>query len=320
MILSNRKFLACISTVLLAGCSSGFLGLAPLGDRKEYVQAKSAYEAGEYQSAVTQLTDYIYKTKNVTRREARAYRLLGRSYEQLNQPSRALEAYLEALEFHPDNVPLLLEAGRLYQESGLTARSIEMYERALAEEPANTQALAGQAANYSTLGFYSKARVFYDQFFALTAEVLPEYRARYASTFLRQRDYEQAFIHITLALTQNPTEPDFWRISAEARRGLHMPQAALADLDAAILLAPARTDFKTQKALWLYEIGEYKSSLQTAAEILAQKPDNKLARLIQALNWQKQGKTKAAQKQLAQLAAGAGPNSLIGQVAQKLSR
>ena len=247
----NRNWIGIVSTVLLTGCSAGFLGLGPLGDHKEYTEARNAYEAGDYPIAVAQLTDYIYKTSNVTRREARAYRLLGKSYEQLNQPGRALEVYLEALEFHPNNVPLLVEAGRLYQQNGLTTRSIEMYERALKEEPNNTEALAGQAANYSTLGFYSKARNFYDRFFDKSSQVAPIYRARYADTFLRQRDYDHAFIHITLALEQAPSNADFWRISAESRRGLQQKDEALADLEMAISLMPERTDLLAQHALWL---------------------------------------------------------------------
>lgn len=322
MICLNRKtiFLSCV--IWLTGCSAGFLGLAPLNDRKEYVQARDAYADGNYQAAISQLTDYIYKTKNVARREARAYRLLGRSYEQIEKPDRALEIYSEALEFHPENVPLLLEAGRLYQENGLTTRSIEMYERALTEEPNNTEALAGQAVNYTTLGFYSKARRFYNDFFALSGAVSPLYRARYASTFLRERNYEQAFIHITLALEQDPTNADFWRISAEARRGMHQLPQALADLKTAILLAPERTDFLTQKALWLYEAGRYQASLQIIQKILNRHPGNALAQLVQALNWQKQGKTAAARKQFAQIAheLQTQPNSFVGQVAKQLAQ
>lgn len=319
MMYCNRKFIAVAALVLLTGCSSGFLGLAPLGDRDEYIQARNAYDAGNYPAAIAQLSDYIYKTKNVTRREARAYRLLGKSYEQLGQPSRALEVYSEALEFHDDNVPLLLEAGRLYQQNGLTTRSMEMYERALSEEPNNPDALAGQAVNYTTLGFYSKARSFYDQFFARSSQVAPVYRARYADTFLRQRDYSHALIHITLALEQEPANADFWRISAESRRGLQRTEEALTDLEMAILVAPKRTDLLAQKALWLYETGDTKKSLQTAEQILQLQPNNTLAQLIQALNWQKQGQTKAARNQFARLAQTISSDSLIGQVVQKLA-
>ena len=300
-----------------AGCSSGFLGLAPVGDRKEYVQARTSYEEGNYQAAVTQLSEYIYKTKNVKRREARAYRLLGKSYEQLGLTSRALETYSEALEFHPENLPLLLETARLYQQNAMTARSIEMYDRALKLEPNNPEALTGQAANYTSMGFYSKARNYYDRFFSLSDEISPDYRARYAGTFLHQRRYEQAFIHITLALEQDYTNPDFWLLSAQARRGLNQPQQALKDLQAALTLAPQRTDLWAYKMLWLYEAGKYDASLKAAQRLLTLQPGNALAQLTQALNWQKQSKTKAAQKQLEQLAA-AKPQTFVSQVAKKL--
>ena len=307
-----------MSICLLTGCSAGFLGLAPAGDRKEYVQARDAYDAAHYQEAISQLRDYIYKTKNVSRREARAYRLLGSSYEKLGNPSQALETYLEALEFHPKNVPLLVETGRLYQQNGLTARSIEMYERALTLAPENVEALSGQAANYANLGFFSKARSLYEQLFALADNISAQDQARYASTFLRQREYAQAFIHITQALAQEKTNPDFWLLTAQARRGLHQPALALDDLQMAISLAPQRTDLLAHKALWLYDMGEYQASLQTTQDLLKQSPQNTLAQLIQALNWLKQGKKKAAQKQLAQIAQTT-PTSFVGQVAAKLA-
>ncbi len=314
----NRKIGICISLVWMAGCASGFLGLAPAKDRQEYVAARTSYEAGEYQAAVTQLSAYIYKTKNISRREARAYRLLGRSYEQLGDPARALEVYLEALEFHPDNVPLLVEAGRLYQSSGLTERSIKLYARALELEPHNADALAGQALNYTHRGFYSKARALYDEFFVLRSNAAPVYRARYADTFLRQRNYAQAFIHISVALGQEPSNADFWRISADARYGLGQLREALDDLETAVRLAPERGDLLAQKALWLYKAGEYKKSLTVTQEILHQQPENSLARLVQALNWQRQGKTKAARKQWADIAR-TDPHSFAGQVAGKLA-
>jgi tetratricopeptide (TPR) repeat protein len=301
---------------LAAGCSAGFLGIAPIGDRKEYAQARQLYEQGAYQEAITQLQDYIYKTKNVKRREARAYRLLGLSYEKTGQLSKALETYLEALEFHDDNVPLLLEAARLYQQTNLTDRSITLYERALQEEPDNQTALAGQAANYSALGFYSKARQFYNRFFEINPTAEPQYRARYAHTFLAQRKYEEAFIHITMALAEENQNADFWLLSAQARRGLNQPQEALADLQAALALAPQRTDLLAHQALWLYEAGDYAAAGQTARRLLQINPDSQLALWVQSLIAKAQGKDKEAAK-LQEKVRQLNQASFIGRVAAK---
>lgn len=317
MCLNYKPFSTVLSVLLLAGCSTGFLGLAPSGDRKEYVQARDLYDAGDYDQAVRELTSYINKTKNVKRREARAYRLLGACYEQQNNLSKALEVYLEALEFHPRNTPLLAAAAHLYQETGLTARSIELYDRVLQEEPNNLDALSGQAANYTAMGFYSKARQTYDRFFKLNPSADARYRARYADTFLRQRNFKDAFINITAALDENGQNPDFWRLSAEARRGMGQTQEALKDLNTALLLAPARPDLLAQKALWEYEEGRYDKSLAAAEQILAQEPDNQLALFIQAMNWYRQGKKTAAGKQLEKISR-RDSDTFVGQVAAKL--
>lgn len=310
------RLILCLSLWLCAGCSAGFLGLAPAGDRQEYAQARKLYEQGAYQAAITELQDYIYKTKNVKRREVRAYRLLGLSYEKIGQLSKALEIYLEALEFHPDNVPLLLEAARLYQQTNLTNRSIALYERALQEEPNQPEALAGQAFNYATLGFYSKARQFYDRFFELNPTAAPQYRARYANTFLEQRNYTQAFIHITMALAQENQNPDFWLLSAQARRGLHQPQQALEDLQTAILLAPQRIDLLGQKALWLYEMGNDEASMLTTKEMLQINPQSQLALWVQSSIAQRQHHPQEAQRLLRQIKQ-INPDSFIGRLATK---
>lgn len=317
MYLNYKLFSAAFAAVWLAGCSTGFLGLAPAGDRKEYVQARDLYDAGDYDRAIRELTLYINKTKNVKRREARAYRLLGASYEKQNNLSKALEVYLEALEFHPNNAPLLAAAANLYQETGLTSRSIELYGKVLQEEPDNLDALAGQAVNYTAIGFYSKARQMYDRFFELNPAADARYRARYAETFLRQRNFKDAFTNITTALDENSQNPDFWRLSAEARRGLGQTQEALADLNAALLLAPGRPDLLAQKALWEYEEGRYDESLQAAEQILARQPDNQLALFIQAMNWYRRGKKNMAKKQLEKISQ-TDADTFVGQVAAKL--
>ena len=318
---SNHKLLILTVCVLgLGGCSAtqtGLLGLAPAGDRQEYVEARDLYSAGNYPEAIRHLSDYIYKTKNVKRREARAYRLLGMSYEQLGQLSKALEVYLEALEFHPQNVRLLLAAASLYQRTDLLDRSIELYDRVLAEEPNNLEALEGQGANYSKMGFYSKARSFYDQFFALNPSAAPIYRARYSETFLRQRNYKDAFIHITLALEEDNTSPDFWLLSAKSARGLGRTQEALADLNVALLLAPQRQDLLANKALWLYENGRYEQSAQTARQILSQNSNNQLARLIIAMDDYYLGR-KRNSRQLMEQILETDPDTFTGKVTAKL--
>lgn len=317
MCLNYKPLFIGLAALWAAACTNGFLGLAPAGDRKEYVQARDLYAAGQYDQAITELTEYINKTKNVKRREARAYRLLGASYEQQNNFSKALEVYLEALEFHPKNTPLLLAAANLYQQTGLTNRSMELFDRALKEDPNNLDALSGQAANYSAIGFYSKARQLYDRFFALNPTANALYRARYAETFMRQRNFKNAFINITMALAIDNQNPDFWRLSAAARQGLGQPQEALKDINTALLLAPERSDLLAQKALWLYKDGEYQASLQAVSLILKQAPNNQLALFIQAMNWYRLGKKTAAKNQFAKISR-ADADSFTGQVAAEL--
>ncbi len=275
-----------VMCLFLAGASAGWAGLfsASFKDKQEYVHARQTYEKGDYQQAITELSQYIYKTQNIKRREARAYRLLGKSYEQLGQLDKALEVYQEALEFHQKNIPLLLAAASLYQRTKLTDRSIEMYDRVLEQEPDNQEALAGQADNYIDMGFYSKAHEYYDRLFALNPQTPAIHRARYAYAFLRQRDYPNAFIHITMAKTEEPENTRYWLLSAYAYKGLGKLDDALADLDIAIWLAPQQTELRAIKSMWLYQQKNNKASLQEARALLAEEPTNELALFMVYLN------------------------------------
>lgn len=295
---------------------AGLFGINPQ-DRQEFVQARETFNRGEYQQAVVELSRYIYKTKNIKRREARAYRLLGLAYEQLGSPEKALEVYLEALEFHKKDVPLLLAAASLYQRTELTDRSIDLYEQVLELEPNNLEALSGQAENYITMGFYSKARQYYDIFFQLNPQAPAVNRARYAFAFLRQRDYPNAFINITMAKLENPDDPNYWLLSARAYKGLGLLQDALADLDVAVLLAPQREDLRAIASMWLYQAGNYDASLAKAQQLLTENPENELALFMTYMNWQKMGQTAKARQQLQKIQA-LGKDSFAHRVTQRL--
>ena len=270
----------------LPSIEAGLFGISPK-DRQEFVHARETYNQGNYEQAVTQLSDYIYKTKNIKRREARAYRLLGLAYEKLDMPGKALETYKEALTFHEKDVPLLLAAAELYHRTDLTDQSINLYNQALKIEPDNLIALSGQAENYIDMGFYSKARMYYDRFFELDPQAPAINRARYAYTFSKQRNYADALIHITMAKMEEPSQADYWLLSARAYKGLSMPKDALEDLEIAIFLEPHRTDLKIIKAMWLYQMAQYTASLSSARELLKQEPENELALFTIFLNLQK---------------------------------
>ena len=318
----SRNNLLCIfvSALVLGGCSSfqgGFLGFAPFGDKQEYVRARDSYNAQKYEEAVEELTQYIYKAGNVKRREARAYRLLGMSYEQLNQLDKALETYLEALEFHPRNIPLLISAASLYQRTGLIDKSQALYDRVLKQEPDNLHALAGQAENYRAFGFFSKARKYYDDFFKLNPSASPKYRAQYASTFLNQGNFEQAFIHITMALAEDPLQPDYWLISAKASLGLDRFNDALAAINTAVDLAPDRTDLQLYKITGLYQTKHYQEAALAAYQLLQKQPSSQLGWLLLALSEWELNQRSAARNHLRK-AADLDETSFTGKVATKL--
>ncbi len=302
MYLKNKGLFSLLLCLLCLPAQAGWFGFSPK-DRQEFVHARDVFRQGNYPQAVQELSQYIYKTKNIKRREARAYRLLGESYERLNRPEKALETYLEALEFHQKDIPLLLAAAALYQRTGLTDRSIELYDHVLKLDPDHLEALSGQAENYMRIGFYSKSKQYYDQFFQLSPQAPSIHRARYAYSFLKQRDWANAFINITMAKTEDPENADYWLLSARAYKGLGRAADALADLEVALWLQPQREDLRAIQALWQYQMQDYASSTKTAQAILVRQPEDELALFTLYLNLQKQGKTAQAKAVLHQIQA-----------------
>lgn len=243
--------------------------------------------------------------------------MLGLSYEQLNQPDKALETYQEALEFHQKDIPLLLAAADLYHRTELTDQSIALYNRALNLDAQNQQALAGLAENYIDMGFYSKSREYYDEFFRLNPQAPSINRARYAYAFLKQGNYRDAFINITMAKTEEPGNADYWLLSARAYKGLGLAQDALADLDIALQLAPERTELRAIKSMWLYQQGDFDASLALAQDLLQTDPDNELALFMTYMNFNRRGQTRQAAQALQSIQA-LDKDSFARRVAEKL--
>ena len=162
-----------------------------------------------------------------------------------------------------------------------------------------SQAVETRASQRKTVSnSVSKARQYYDEFFRLNPQAPSINRARYAYTFLKQRNYADAFINITMAKTEDPEDPSYWLISARAYKGLNRIDDALADLDIALQLAPEREDLKPLRAMWLYQAGNYEQSLADTQALLTRNPDNELALFMLYMNLQKTGQTKQAREQL----------------------
>ncbi|MBO7238375.1 MAG: tetratricopeptide repeat protein [Elusimicrobiaceae bacterium] len=188
----------------------------------------------------------------------------------------------------------------MYQRTQLIDQSIELYNRALELDSHNTEALSGQADNYIRMGFYSKARQYYNQFFTLNPQASARYRASYAYACLKQRDFEKAFINITMAKTEDPSQEAYWLLSAHAYKGLRRMADALADLEIAIWLAPDNAELKAIRTIWLYQQKESAASLQAAREMLKEDPQNELALFMVYMNL-KDSKPKEARRALQQI-------------------
>ena len=74
---------------------------------------------------------------------AEAYANLGRAYEQINDPEKAILCYQEALSVDPLLEPVDTWLGSVFESMGSRSEAIDCYRRALDKNPFDKEAEAG---------------------------------------------------------------------------------------------------------------------------------------------------------------------------------
>ena len=146
---SRSIFALSLALVLLIGIgvgrylfpdASGFMPGAegqkrPLGEKSNIAAAVNPNK---------QLFDSILQHEEELRRDpknAESWEHLGNLYFDANDPGKAVNAYLKALELNPGNTSVLVDCGVMYRELRQYDKALEFFKKALAIDPKHEFAL-----------------------------------------------------------------------------------------------------------------------------------------------------------------------------------
>ena len=105
---------------------------------------------------------------------------------------------------------------------------------------------------------------------------------------LDEGEYDAAANYFTAAITQEPDNPYYHQYLGKAHLAAEKPAEAIAPLEAAWKLNPTIKDLQYDLAIANYESGNYARAEELFSDLVAQEPDNVLARYYLGMTYFKQ--------------------------------
>ncbi len=276
-----------------------FLCLCPAAvsalDRDEaaLTGALELYEDGKYDAAARAF-EALIQSRPSTEVNRAAYFYMGRAQEQLSRPDKAIGTYQVGAQLYPRDLPLAIALGTLYLKSDLFKDAEGHFIRSVNIDKDSVDAHEGLAETYERLGHLEWAEREYEE--AIRLSEIPEWSLllKLARCLYAQRKFSDAEAAAARSLASGGADPEVWRLTARIRYERGRREEAIGDLDAALALAPRRSDIALEKALWLLSSGKAEQSLSDAEGILAVEPENTLAHFTAGLALNAQGRRAEA--------------------------
>ncbi len=261
------------------------------------IDARAAYEQGDYRSAVDIAQEFLLK--NAGKHNAKdAYVLLGNSYKAMGQYDKALLKYNEAIEFYPKDADLMLALGDVYFIGGLTEKAIEVYKQTLQLNPDASAAKIGLARSYLSEGFFDRAAKYFEEYTVQTQTADPKVYYDYALSRFYANDYDGAFNLTQKSLTLKADAGTTFLL-AKIYKARGDKQKAFITISQALRQNPADEVVFLTRALWLArEKTTAKEGLAAANTYLAKVPNDNLALFAKYLAEYNLHDISAAQKTL----------------------
>ena len=245
-----------------------------------------AFDRGDC-SSVAALSEDLFNEKPPSDIREKAYYYLGRCYEVQGATDKAVTIYNLAYGLYPDNKFFSSRLSAIYLHAGFYAEAIPLFKRMLQDRADDIAANAGLGRCYASLGFLSKAKLYYSR-----AVVLGEFKdmgllKEYASWMLKKRDWEEAELILNYAVRLDSGDAQLRESLSRAAAGRGDYGEAAGRLREAVNLAPA--DRSLALALALAELldGNYEAALAAVPSAKGEK--NALALVVRGMALHKKG-------------------------------
>ena len=243
-------------------------------------QMRSAYAGGDCQAALDMSETFFAEKPPANMREA-AYGYMGRCYEATGSLNKAVSLYKRALGLYPENVLFSYRLALIYNQSGFPHLAAPLFLDVLKAKSDDIEATLGLARAYAAQGFLGRAKGYYSRAVILQdfgdADALEEY----ARCMLRKGDWAETVYIAGKGAQAAPRSPVWLLLEARALAGQGKYYNAVALLESALLLEPAR-GLRLERALYLLMGGLPKRAMEAAESELAAGADP-LASMIKGM-------------------------------------
>lgn len=159
-----KKKIGIISLVVAMCCACSAcanLNISTNGD-DHAVKAAEFYELGDYSGAIKEAEIAIEKGV-VTERVDLVYKIIGASYDSLDDSEKAIAAYEKALEINENNYQVWTNLGVTYRSIGDFDKALECYNKALEIEPEYAEVHSSLGSLYTLQGDAKKAIEYFEK-------------------------------------------------------------------------------------------------------------------------------------------------------------
>ena len=294
-----------IFLLLLAPLNAAAFLFGGISDKKaeDILGAMSAnFEKGDCQ-AVAEISQNLFNEKPSSAIREKAYSYLGRCYEAQGMYDKAITVYKLSHGLYPENDLFTGRLAAIYLKTGFYDIAVPLFEKVLKDRSYDIEANAGLARCYASMGFLSKAKIYYSM-----AAILGNFGdlgllKEYAAQMLRKRDWEEAGLIAGYGVKLAPGEADFYKVMARVAAGRGDYKAAAGHMRSVIKREPSGAGLALELALMELLAGNYDAALDA---IPAGQTRSALSLVIRGMALHKKGERVRALGYFKEAAAASG--------------
>ncbi len=284
----QKSFARHLATIIeMAGTDSENEEVRSWGE--QLAQGLDAYDANEYDKALTMFTRLLQQTEMQPTQKAIILSWRGNIYRLQKAYDHALADFDTAIQINPTSVAVLNRKALVYKDREQYENALVWFDKALDVDPEDESAWAFRGLTHRLMKQYEAALADLDK----ALDIDPEYTWALRQKGLVYKDWEQyenALVWFDKALDVDPEYELAWAFRGLTHRLMKQYDAALADLDKALELDPDDTWALRKKGVVYQDWEQYENALVWFDKALEVDPEDKYA-------WANRGLTHRLMKQ-----------------------